>query len=100
MVRRVVVTGAFDLLALVFLYFVLQDLAWRTSYAESERLVPHTTYSFFVREFSIAGNVIQVHQGLVSPPTLDWVQLVVALLVVVNGLYAFSALRKSTSRTR
>jgi len=94
-VRRAVVVAVFDLLALTFLYFVLQDLAWRTSYAESERLNPGTAYSLFIRVFSIKGRTIQIPKGLVSPPALDWVQVVVALLIVVNGLYAFSMLRRS-----
>ena len=95
MVRRAVVTAVFDLLAIAFLYLVLQDLSSRTSYAESERLIPHTTYSLFIRVFSITGDTIQISQGLVSPPALDWVQVVVASLVVVNGLYVYSTLRKS-----
>lgn len=98
MVRRTVVTAVFDLLALAFLYLVLQDLARRTSYAESERLIPSTTYSFFVRVFSITGDTIQIPKGLVSPPALDWVQVIVASLIIVNGLYVFSTLRKSPPR--
>ena len=98
MVRRAIATAVFDLLALAFLYLVLQDLAWRTSYAESERLIPSTTYSLFIRVFSIRGNTIQIPNGLVSPPVLDWVQVVIASLIVVNGLYVFSTLRKSPPR--
>lgn len=98
MVRRAVVTAVFDFLALAFLYLVLQDLARRTSYAESERMIPSTTYSLFVRVFSIKGNAIQIPMGLVSPPVLDWVQVVVASLIVVNGVYVFSTLARSRAR--
>jgi len=98
MARRAVLTAVFDFLALAFLYLVLQDLARRTSYAESERLISSTTYSIFVRTFSIKGNAIQIPRGLVSPPILDWVQVIVASLIVVNGLYVFSMLRKSPPR--
>lgn len=98
MIRRAAIIAVFDLLALAFLYFVLQDLAWRTSYAESEHLIPSTTYSLFIRAFSIRGKTIQIPKGLVSPPTLDWAQVVVALLMVVNGLYVFSTLRRSPLR--
>ena len=96
MVRRAVATAVFDLLALAFLYFVLQDLAWRNSYAEKEHLTPNTTYSLFIRTFSIRGTTIQI--PLVSPPALDWVQVVFASLIVVNGLYLFSRLRRSPKR--
>lgn len=100
MLRRLVPTAIFDLLALGILYFVLQDLAYRSSFAENE---PHplslsTTYSLFVRTFRITGNTIQIPNGLVSPPALDWVQVVVASLIVVNGLYVFSRLRGSSKR--
>lgn len=97
MVRRIVTTAVFDLLALVFLYFVMQDLAWRNSYAEGEHLTPSTTYSLFIRTLSIKGATLQIPK-LVSPPTLDWVQVVIALLIVVNGLYIFSRLRSSPKR--
>ncbi len=93
MVRRAAALAVFDLLVLAVLYFVLRDLAWRTSYAESEHLIPHTTYSLFIRMFSITGNAIQI--PLVSPPALDWVQVVVALLIVVNGLYVLLRLLRS-----
>ena len=93
--RRAAVIAVFDLLALAFLYLVLGDLSWRTSYVESERLIPHTTYLLFIRTFSITGNTILIPNGLVSPPTLDWVQVVFASLIVVNGLFVFSTLRKS-----
>lgn len=96
MVRRAAALAVFDFLALAVLYFVLQDLAWRTSYAESEHLIPHTAYSLFIRMFSITGNTIQT--SLVSSPALDWVQVVIALLLVVNGLYVISRLRRSPVR--
>jgi hypothetical protein len=96
-VRRTVATAVFDILALAFLYFVLQDLAWRDSYAEREHLTPSTAYSLFIRTFSIKGTTIQIAK-LVSPPALDWVQVIVASLIVVNGLYIFSILRRSPKR--
>jgi hypothetical protein len=96
MVRRAVATAVLDLLALASLYFVLQDLAWRNSYAEKEHATLSTTYSLFIRTFSIKGTKIQT--PLVSPPALDWVQVVVASLIVINGLYVFSRLRGSPKR--
>ena len=96
MVRRAGALAVFDFLALAVLYFVLRDLAWRTSYAESERLILRTTYSLFIRMFRVTGNTIQT--PLVSPPALDWVQVVAVLLIVVNGLYVLSRLRRSPKR--
>ena len=100
MVRRAVPIAVFDLLALGILYFVMQDLAWRASFAESEPrpLSLSTTYSLFIRAFRITGNTIRIPNGLVSPPALDWVQVIVVSLVVVNGLYVFSRLRRSPER--
>lgn len=99
MVRRVFATAGFDLLALTFLYFVLQDLAWRASYTtKTEHLSFSTTYSLFLRLSKVTGGGIQLSTGLVSPPALDWVQVVFALLVVVNGLYVFLRLRRSSKR--
>jgi hypothetical protein len=92
-VRRGFVLAVFDLLTLAFLYFVLQDLAWRASYVESEHLIPGNSYSLFIRVFSITGSTVQFQ--LVSPPALDWVQVIIAALVLVNGFYVLRVLRKS-----
>ena len=94
-VRRSVVLAVFDLLALAILYFVLQDLAWRKSYAESEGLTISTKYSLFVRIPKISNGGPMVKLSLVSPPALDWVQVIVVTLVLVNGFYAFRMLRAS-----
>ena len=94
MVSRGLVFAVFDLFALTFLYFVLQDLAWRTSYVESrELLAASTSYSPFVRVFNISGGGIK--QPLVSPPALDWVQVVVVTLILVNGFFLLTTVRKS-----
>jgi hypothetical protein len=94
-VKRVAALAVFDFVALTLLYFVLKDLAWRNSYAESEGLTLHTTYSLFTRASRITGTSIP----LVSPPALDWAQVIVVLLIVVNGLYLFSVLRANARRT-
>jgi hypothetical protein len=99
-VRRAVTLAVFDLLTLGILYLVSQDLAWRTSYPKSETppLSLSTAYSLFVRTFRITGSTIQIPNGLVGPPALDWVQVLVASLIVVNGLYVLSRLRRSSKR--
>jgi hypothetical protein len=91
--RNIVILAVLDLLALTFLYFVSQDLAWRASYVRSEDLVPSTAYSLFIHTFSIAGNTVQF--PLVSPPALDWVQVGIAALILANGSFVFSLIRRS-----
>ena len=82
---------AFDVTALTLLYLIEQDLDARASYVRSEHLTPSTMYSLFFHTFSITGSTVQF--PLVSPPVLDWVQVLVALLILVNGLYIFSVIR-------
>jgi hypothetical protein len=84
-----------DALLLLSLVGVLLDQQWRTGYASSSlRYVPSYSYSIFTRYFTMAGP-----QGrLVSPPTLDWVQLIVAGLLVVNAWYAYVLIRERGRR--
>ena len=95
--RLVYKVALVDLVLVYALFSVLQDLDWRTYYAGT----PHAavpsgyaasfSYSVHTRFFTMsAGNVT-----LTSPPTLDWVQLVVIALVVVNAWFAYVALRDS-----
>jgi hypothetical protein len=92
-----------DLLALVALYFVLQDLSWRTYYAMTPHAAvsgytPSFSYSIFTRYFTMAGSGV----SLTSPPTLDWVQILAVGLLLVNGWFLYVILterRKSTPAT-
>lgn len=93
MVKTIFKVVALDAVVLAALASVLNDLAWRVSYASS----PHAsttgyaasfTYSVLTRVFSMAGGPLT----LTSPPTLDWVQLLSAVLVVVNGWFAYTIL--------
>ena len=94
MVRLVFKVAAVDLVLLTLLYYVLQDLAWRAYYAGTPH-VPGSPYaasfsfSILTRYFTMAGNNV----SLTSPPTLDWVQLLVLVLVAVNGWFAYHAYR-------
>lgn len=97
LVWRGIFLGIFDLLALTFLYYVLQDLAWRASYVTSEHLTPSTAYSFFFHTFTISGGTVQF--PLVSPPTLDWVEVIVVSMIIVNGYYLFQVLHRSAKGT-
>lgn len=86
-----------DLLLLTALYFVLQDLSWRTHYAASPHnacggvcaYTPSFSYGFLTRIFTMTGNNAQ----LVSPPTVDWVQVLVVLLVAINAWFAYVTLK-------
>lgn len=93
-----------DVVLLGTLFFVLQDLQWREAFAASPHNAcpqlcsysPSFSYNLLTRFFTMVGN----GQSLVSPPTLDWVQLLALALVVVNVLFAYAALaeRRKTER--
>jgi hypothetical protein len=91
-----------DLLVLLALYYVLQDLQWRTNYAASPHAAcgkiceysPSFGYSFLTRFFTMAGNGV----SLTSPPTLDWVQLLALVLIAANGWFIYDVLRSRRSR--
>jgi len=90
-----------DGLCLVALALVLQDLAGRTAYAASSHYgappggyVPSFSYSILMRTFTMSGGPL----ALVSPPTLDWVQLLALILVVANGWYFYGLWTKSKKK--
>jgi hypothetical protein len=94
MVKMVYKVAAVDLVLLALLYYVLQDLAWRAYYAGTPHVpgspfAPSFSYSILIRYFTMAGSKV----SLTSPPTLDWVQLIVLVLVAVNGWFAYNAYR-------
>jgi len=94
MVKTVYKVAAVDLVLLILLYYVLQDLAWRTYYAGTPHVpgspyTPSFSYSVLIRYFTMAGSNV----SLTSPPTLDWVQLLVLVLVVVNGWFVYHVYR-------
>jgi len=80
-----------DLVLVVFAYFVLQDLAWRDSYAASRGYSAVTAFSLLTRRLDLKNGAT----SLVSPFTLDWIQVVIALLIIVNVAYVFGAVRGS-----
>jgi hypothetical protein len=86
---------AADILLIAGEFYVSQDLAWRSSYATGEHLIPSFSYSFLTQFFTMAGGPLK----LVSPPTLDWVQALAIVLVAINGwfLYAFIRARSRVS---
>ena len=88
---------AVDVILLAAGFWVLQDLQWRVGFASSLhnacspicRYSPSFSYSVLTRFFTMTGNGV----SLTSPPTLDWVQLIVCLLVVVNAWFAWTAFK-------
>ena len=85
MIKGFLKVAAADAALLVALYYVLQDLAGRSAYAVSEHLVPTTSYLPFLRVLTIDGKNIP----LKSPPTLDWVQVLVGLLAASVGVFIY-----------
>ncbi len=90
MVRTGVKVLVVDSVLLVTEYLVLQDLLWRSAYASSEGLSPAYSYSLLTQFFIMAG------RGLVleSPPTLDWVLVLLVVLVILNLWYSVVAIRR------
>lgn len=78
-----------DAVLLVFAYYVLQDLSWRDSYAASRGFSASTSFSLLTRRLELTSG----GTTLVSPPTLDWIQVVIALLIIVNVAYVVGVLR-------
>jgi hypothetical protein len=86
-----------DLVLLVALYYVSQDLQWRSDYAASAHdrcygmcsYSPSYALSVLTRFFTMSGN----GQSLTSPPTLDWVQLLAYAIILLNAWYAYAVIR-------
>jgi hypothetical protein len=83
MVRTSLKVLAVDAVLLICVYFVLQDLQWRSGYASQEGFIPSTIYSVLTRSFAMTGRGF----ALQSPLTLDWIQVLVVALVVLNAWY-------------
>ncbi len=94
MVRPVVKAALADMVLLVALAFVLQDLDWRAYYAGTAHAgvsgySPSFSLSLFTRFFTMSGSGV----SLTSPPILDWVQILVLGLILVNGWFIYAVLR-------
>ncbi len=78
---------------LALVYLAELDLAFRNSYAGSLNFAPSSGYSVLTHVFTMTGRGIT----LVSPLTLDWVQVLIIALLAVDISYVARFLR--TSRT-
>jgi hypothetical protein len=90
-----------DIVLVFAAYEVLHDLQWRTGYATSSHAgtlgySPSFSYSLLIQFFTMAGNGVR----LTSPPTIDWVQLLAYVLVVLNAWYAYKTLKSRKSLPR
>ncbi len=88
MTRTALKLVIFDSAVLLAIFLVLNDLIMRNTYAQSR--LPTTTYSLFIRFFSTT----RAGLTLTSPPILDWVQVLVAVLAVSNAALVFRYLRR------
>ena len=94
MVRTAITVLVADLVLVAAILLVLQDVQMRidcsldgcTSFIT--RTSAGFTYSVLTKSFSFMGN----GNNLTSPTTLDWVQVLVVALVVLNAWYAYGAL--------
>ena len=71
-------------------YEVLSDLSYRVGYATNEGLSFAFSYSLLVRSSDLSGRGSQ----LVSPPTLDWIQVIILAAVVANAIFLSELLGK------
>jgi hypothetical protein len=81
---------ATNAILLVLIWWVFQDYAYRASYWRSMGFTPSTTYSpFFYVTSAVRGSTYI--QGQV---TLDWTQVLGAVLVVIDVVFLIGVLRR------
>ena len=104
MSRTVLKLALVDLVLLTGLYYVIQDLQWRSSYASSVHYAcggpcsytPSFSHSILTQFFTMTN--ANTNTSLTSPPTLDWIQLLVLALVVINVWYGYSLFERRKAR--
>ncbi len=95
MVRTSVKVVLLDVVLLLSLYFVLQDLAWRTSYAAYRGFSPSFSYSVLTRFLMMTDQT----GTLVSPDTLDWIQVLVVVFAAVNLWFIYKSVGVKGSKS-
>jgi hypothetical protein len=102
MLRRALWVGAADIIMLVAAFYVVQDLQWRSAYASAAinrcggatcSYTPSFSYGILTQIFTMTGNSVQ----LSSPVTLDWIQALVYVLILLNGwlIYTWARSRRA-----
>jgi hypothetical protein len=85
MVRTLIKAVLADAVLLFALYLVLLDFQWKVDYAASNGMQnPSFSYSILTRGFSMFDP--RVNMTLASPPTLDLIQVLLVVLVVLNAV--------------
>ena len=88
--ERAIEVLAVNILLLLALYFVASDVATRTTYAAREGYSYFFTQSFLSEVSSLQGR----GESLQSPLTLAWLQLILAVLVILDVLYLYGWVQK------
>ena len=73
-----------NVVLILLAYLVYQDLAARNAYAGALNFAPSTSYSVLTHALTLSGR----GTVLMSPPTLDWFQLLV-LIAAATDAYMF-----------
>jgi hypothetical protein len=86
-----------DLVLVAALVLVAMDQQWRSSYGASHHndgypgeYMVSVSYGLLTRVFTMSGTTTT----LVSPASLDWLQVIVLFLVLVNGIYIYEVRKK------
>ena len=98
--RLTVEVAVANAVLLILAYFVYTDVLWRIGCALGQglncsvRSAPSFSYSLLTQFFSMRNGAML----LTSPPTLDWIQVFVAILLVVDIWYLLRARAKRKPR--
>jgi hypothetical protein len=79
-----------NIVLLLALYFVASDVATRTTYAAREGYSYFFSQSFLTEVSTLQGR----GESLQSPLTLGWLQLILAVLVILDALYLYGWVQK------
>lgn len=87
-----------DVVLLVGVFYLLGDIDWRAAYASSIhaacahvcRYTPSFAYGPLTYQFTMSGNGVH----LTSPPTFDWLQVFVLLLLAINIWFGYTILAR------
>jgi hypothetical protein len=91
---RVIKVVAVDAVLVAAIIYVIQDLQWRSTYAAETinrcggpcSYTPSFSYGLLTQVFTMSGNSVQ----LPSPATLDWIQVLVYALVLLNAWLVYT----------